>query len=881
MTPELYLAADKRYYETIERAPVSDGDFLDFGRALLTPEWQVVRQGIWVNFHYRPASLPLQGWKIHISAVPEDARPLFEKVAPALIERGISFKFLADARTLRMTSSNAWDRGGSGKFLTIYPRGLAHFKSLLRTLYALTRAFRGPYILSDRRYEDGKVLHYRYGGIRPNSRLQADGRRQPVLVAPDGTEVPDVRSPVFRPPVWARDPFPGAGSRGAGAVLNGGRYAVEKAVSFSNSGGVYLARDRRTGGRVVLKEARAHVHNLSDRADAAALLRHEFAILKRIEDCGAAPRPIELFTDWEHLFLAEEHLEGYITLRKHSARGSLFLDTRPTRESVARQLRRDLDIVRRIAGIVDALHARGVAWGDVSDNNILVHHETLDVRIIDLEGAHSAGLPSPARIVTPGYAPPWTRPGTLPSIADDYYAVGAVLADLITHTKDRLGLKPGAWRQSLSEFQDDFGLSQAFTGLIENLLQEDASSRPRPSAALAEAGPELERVGRVRLAQEDDHRRIPADRLDAAVRDCARFIKASADPRRKDRLFPADPAVYETNPLSLAHGAAGVSYALHRVEGRLADEILSWILRTEVSAEAYPPGLYSGLAGIGWVLLELGRTEEAERTFSKSFGHRLLGSAHDLHHGLAGWGMACLRFWLRTAERRYLDAAAKAGDALLAASQERDGRLCWPAKDGAVRCGLAYGSSGIGLFLLYLDRALGGGRFEDAAVRSLDNDIRAGIERDGRLSFPRSDKRLDIVSPYWSQGSAGIGIAALRFHKALGDARYLELVERLRADCCRKYTLFPGRDDGLAGIGEFLLDAHLQTGDARFLDGAHRVASGLELFRLEYEEGSAYPGNGLVRLSCDLATGSAGIMLFLDRLARPRPAGLWVDEVLS
>ena len=372
-----------------------------------------------------------------------------------------------------------------------------------------------------------------------------------------------------------------------------------------------------------------------------------------------------------------------------------------------------------------------------------------------------------------------------------------------------------------------------------------------------------------------------AAELDGIVRDAVRFVKANADLHRKDRVFPADPMVFQTNAHGLAHGAAGVLFALHRVEGGVEPGLLERFRREEFSAETYAPGLQNGLAGIAWALLELGCVQEARAALEAGAGHPLLGSESDLYNGKAGWGLANLRFWMSTGDSGYLDRAAAAGRELVAAAERHESGLCWPGPDGVVKYGLGHGASGIGLFLLYLDRACKGG-FEDAAVSAFAHDLAQGVDTgDGALSWRRDSENEKIVSPYMKRGSAGVGLVALRFLRALKEPRYRDAVESIFVDCDRKYTLFPGRDEGLAGIGEFLLDAHLETGDAKYLRAARRTAAGLTVFRVEEADGLAYPGDGLARLSCDLATGSAGIMLFLDRLARPRLADFMLDALLG
>src|SRR6185312_12674438 len=190
------------------------------------------------------------------------------------------------------------------KFITMYPSDLACFKDLLNALYAELHADEGPYILSDKRYKDCRVLYYRYGGLRRVTRTDIKGEKVLVLTTPDGETVPDVRTPYFSLPPWVTDPFPAEKSERKEIVLNN-RFAVKKAISFSNSGGVYVAEDRETGKEVIVKEARPHTAMDDQGNDAIKMLKKEAEFLELLSDTGVAPKAVDSFHGGEHFFLAE------------------------------------------------------------------------------------------------------------------------------------------------------------------------------------------------------------------------------------------------------------------------------------------------------------------------------------------------------------------------------------------------------------------------------------------------------------------------------------------------------------------------------------------------------------------------------------------------
>ena len=59
----------------------------------------------------------------------------------------------------------------------------------------------------------------------------------------------------------------------------------------------------------------------------------------------------------------------------------------------------------------------------------------------------------------------------------------------------------------------------------------------------------------------------PVPALPNAVGRTVDFVLATADPDRTDRLWPADARVYDTNPLNLVYGAAGIALFLDEVTG--------------------------------------------------------------------------------------------------------------------------------------------------------------------------------------------------------------------------------------------------------------------------------------------------------------------------
>ncbi|RPE46317.1 hypothetical protein EDD90_9650 [Streptomyces sp. Ag109_O5-1] len=104
--------------------------------------------------------------------------------------------------------------------------------------------------------------------------------------------MPDRRAPSFQVPEWLTLPEflrPQLAARDA-TTVGELPYRIEKALHFSNGGGVYAGTDTRDGRRVVLKEGRPHAGLAADGADAVARLAREIVVRRLAEPLPDTPR---------------------------------------------------------------------------------------------------------------------------------------------------------------------------------------------------------------------------------------------------------------------------------------------------------------------------------------------------------------------------------------------------------------------------------------------------------------------------------------------------------------------------------------------------------------------------------------------------------------
>lgn len=878
-----FLIADAEFYEPLSRYSPERKDFCEPLERVLPEGWRLKHRDLWFDCSRPGVRLPAQGWKIHLSATLANAPAILVTAAKILTAAGVPFKFLADRMLLLLLNGKRWQRGSSGKFLTAYPADTGQCGELLEALYQALTGYQAPHILSDRRYRDSRVVHYRFGGILPLKRADVDGKAIHVITDADGGYVDDERSPYFRLPEGMEDPFlrPEAvqEDKGEAGTLKNGRYQVQSVLAFSNPGGVYLALDRETSRRVVIKEARPFT-NVSVRGlDAVRLLKKEHRLLDAVADSPLAPKPLDFFFDWEHAYLVEEYFEGSIDLRGYFTGLSVALRTRADAEYSQRFYRLYRSICSQVAKMVRELHERHIVFSDLSFLNVLVLDEDAsELRLIDFEGAFEEGVDVPTHLFTPGFTPDEAVERGSARREDDLYALGGILMAGLFPMNALLVLDRQAHERYLRALKQDFDLPDPIADLIRRLLDRDGGRRPGPDEI-------IEVLGRDYPAAPPS---VGSQELDGVdLRDLTEqilsYIDSVADSAREDRLFPADPTVFDTNPLSLGHGACGVAYVMHRIRGEVEEKTLDWIRARHVRREAYGPGLYMGLAGIAWSLLEIGLEDDAKAMLSQTEDHHLLWRSPDLFYGVAGWGMTQLRFFLATQDEVYRDAAVRAGRYLLDTRKiddEKEDRCFWESQEGAVTC-LAHGTAGVSLFLLYLYLATGREDFLETGRQGLEWVADRGISNpDGGLTWV-AKAAAPSVTPYWRWGSSGIGRVFLRYWQVTGEERYGDSLDYIHIDCDRKYAIFPGYFFGLAGIGELYLDmARFPRWEEVATATTRKLLAGCLLFRLEREAGVAFPGESLSRISCDLGTGSAGIALVMHRFQTRCGPSFMLDELM-
>lgn len=874
---EFYTQYHPRWFESVQSYQPGK-EYVDVYAKIIPEDWQMSRTGLWYSVYPPAVFLNDQGWKLHISVRTADSIAALKKILPVLRDEVVAFKFLLDTHITSLSNGKIWSRGSSGKFITIYPESMDQFYRLGDRLSYQMRSFCGPYILSDRRWPGSTTVYYRYGGFKSIPVQKLDGTQFHAIQSPTGDQVPDLRTPYWDPPRWAVDPFPSLPKTEQGEKgLDNGRFTITSALSFSNRGGVYKGTDKKTGREVVLKEARPYIELGRNRLDAIEMLEKEYRLLKSLSGSGYFVQAVKMFRAWEHLFLVENYQTGEL-IGQYMIRQNPLYTKDITRQSLNEYFITMRSLWVQLVEAIAYAHKIGIVLCDLSFTNILVNDGK--IYIFDLETSVKQDVDQKVGLYTPGMM----KEGVSDK-ANDYYALGAIIFGSVFLAHGMVGLYRPSLYRFLKTFADDINLPECLMSLISELIEKPEQYVSTPENLIRS----LEKISFYdESSMMDEPRlslpielRMQKNQLDKTrqsvqqtVQGVVNYLNNTADTSRHDRLFPADLLVFETNPLSIAYGAAGVIYALHRLEGSIQRAFIDWMLQHSMSARQYPPGLFLGSAGIAWVLSELGYMERAIEVMQQARHHNNLLDSVNVMHGVAGYGMACLKLWNDGAGDDFLQEAVRIAHHIDSCCVYHEQGVYWLDENGDISIGYAYGGSGIALFLLYLSLATDDHEIYELGRKAIQFELNQGVWLDGEFAgFPskikdplKTESNASVLSCYWEVGSAGIGTALIRFAEVAPDEELTIWLERLADDATRKYTVFPQLFRGLAGLGNFLIDMWYHTGDRRHLLAAWEVAEGVLLFRMDCEEGVVFPGEQTRRECTDLATGAAGVALFLDRL---------------
>lgn len=140
--------------------------------------WLHTRSGDWINWAPPEFEPRAQGWKLRISATPDNAAGVLQEVASLMFQRGVVFNHIATRQEHVNRKSKSANRSSSGRFITICPRDDNEFDCIASELLKSLDGEPGPYIPSDLRLGPAPVF------ARHGQRTNYSRRYSPKRVGP-------------------------------------------------------------------------------------------------------------------------------------------------------------------------------------------------------------------------------------------------------------------------------------------------------------------------------------------------------------------------------------------------------------------------------------------------------------------------------------------------------------------------------------------------------------------------------------------------------------------------------------------------------------------------------------------------------------------------
>ncbi len=555
-------------------------------------------------------------------------------------------------------------------------------------------------------------------------------------------------------------------------------------------------------------------------------------MLQRLDGLSCVPRLMDYRIGHEHYFLVREYVDGDSLAveinRRHPFGGE------GSSSGVAEYTQWAVETLDRIDRGITQMHERGVYFGDLHPGNVMFRADG-SVCFIDFETAST----DPQTRQFQG-APGFVVPPDCPGPAADRYMLASLRIALFVPLSGMLPWGPDKADQVLDFISAHFPVPQDFARKVH-----------------ADLGP----AHRRHVEQQVQAQSAVSPRFGpsspTAVQDVADGILATATPHRDDRLFPGDAAQFFTpeGGVAFAHGAAGVLWALHEVGAAVPESHVDWLEQAAGRLGGAPLGFYNGLCGIAFTLDQLGRGQVAHDLLQQARGHDLDHLGIDLFSGLAGLGLTELHFAGRTGDREGIDRAAAVAERVL----ERSAR---PPTSRRVAAGLLRGQAGAALLLLRLYEQTRDCGYLDAAQQLLHRDLAAlGWTAEGAWAPGAIGHRLGV-----GIGSGGTAMVlhdflAHRFDPQLAAVRDTVRLQA-RCDLARTVSMLQGQ------VGTVLTMLYLdEAPDAALL---RTYLDYLGLLAAHHGDNIAFLGYEGLRISTDLMTGAAGVLLVLDGLTTDR-----------
>ncbi|WP_281197591.1 class III lanthionine synthetase LanKC [Staphylococcus felis] len=784
----------------------------------------------WIFYNNKDEHIPLQGWKIHISTNIFSPKETINIVSDILFKRGASFKHLKDERALYDMNSKNAPRESSGKFITVYPKDENEFLKLLNLLdEKLLHLDIGPYILSDKRWKNTNI-YYRYGAFHKIRNQNGDLCMQ----TPEGQLIKDERVPFYQVPDFKKDFDEYLNSIN---VQNSAskdnpllKYDIKEALSFSNSGGVYLAIRKKDNKKVIIKEARPNTGYDGQYRSAFKRQSIEYNALKALSNVTGVVNNIEFFSLWEHRFLVEEFIEG-ASLQDWLTREYPFHSF----VNIASFKGKLHKIFKQLNAIVKEIHTYGISIGDLQPSNIIIT-EDLTVKLIDFETADDLDKNGKIGMATAAFSN-----NDIKNNKDrDLYALDKTILFCLAPTYSTKETEKLLLDGQLSWIYKNFG--ESFFEYLSNL--------------------DVKNIFKSRNIE-----RIDSDEFIFKIK---QGVWNNINQNNRS-LINGDIRQYEEKygHINILTGGMGAIWSLIVSEDKtiINDKRVNYWINNRLESslnEMSDQGLFTGLAGIAVILYNLGYKKRAQDMLLNINIREI--DDDSLISGKSGVGIALLSLYVETQDTRVLKKSIHIANNILQ-------KKTYHIDNNQEKMGVLHGNTGIALFLTLMYKYTKEKKYFNHAIDYIEKDLENCFEAHNTLQIKDNRNRY---LPYLSEGSIGIAIVLFYIKNiSCGFNKFDKKLYKILKLINTKITLNGGLFEGAGG---FLLLKPLLNNQSEMKLFHKNIASIIKLFSINNDDYISFPGQLSFRVSYDFFSGSSGILTALISMRKNNPL-LWIPTI--
>lgn len=842
-----------------------------------------------------------QGWKLHISTVPTEAIQLFTLVIKHLLDVTVpAFKIVKDEWTLGALNEGDLGETQIGKAMTIYPKDDETAYNLALQLASLTKGFHGPIVVSDLRL--GDVLYARYGGFNPIIQRDRLGLFRMMIYREDGALYRDEYTVPFLCPLgvnnifhewipslsWEKTIEPIHVLNGKQTELFGPGYLPMDIIRAQAKGNIFLAMDLRSQDKIaarIIKQGKQYCMSDKEGRDIRKRLLRQQKLHRFFADKLSIPQADSYFEVKGDGYLPIEWLEG-------QSLESLAMTTIKGQKWVSLSVeikKRLLGYFNQLINEVKKLHHEGFVHRDLAASNIWITTNN-KVYLLDLELCHEVNDCNPAfGLGTLGFMSPQQENREPPAYSDDIFALGCVLALLIT------GLDPR--RVIISNDPDLFRRLAGLTGAPEaliNLIVACVRENPKDRLTLDEINLVIQNQINAQNTQKFEYKKSQPFDLEEIISSGLKGILEDGVVHNHEGLWlsielnGSHQAQQRYNKqfqlrMSANKGISGVIYTLtrlfqlgyyHKNLELKVDKAINWLNKNiDKAPDAGLPGLHFGSAGVAVALAEAISSGLIPKTKPHlEFITKLLTGVidwPDITHGAAGQGIAAFYVSdiLPEIDPRFV--TERAANYLLN-NQNADGFWQMPSgvdgMSGEIMTGFAHGVAGIIYFLVEYHKRTGMSRCKMAYEKAASWLINQALKQNDLLEWPYSTTNSNRWQ-WWCHGGPGIAITYLKLYEETQNSLYADYAKK--SLFIHPHVLcYPNLSQchGISGLGEIYLEAYRVLGEEVWFQRAtHLVETIVHLGRRTSDEAISWLTEDAKIATADLMVGSSGIIHFLMR----------------